>query len=784
MPAGLRSYAPGRWGYVRAVIRNDGDDEGTQSARVSLKDNLSLRFARDIWVPAHSRRTTWIPLHIPSDAGPTGQMSIEGASGDREFSIPARLLADEFPTALLSSASGLPAPIELPAEILTESEDAAYEVVLAIRAAQGLSTQVLVPTERMLPPTAQSWDAVSHVVIAGDHLADDSAAQAALRQWLASGGRIWLQLDSTSPDTARRLLGEAFRVEVVDRVALSELPDSFVPGEVNVPLLELEQQVELVRVLVDDAEVISAVHGWPACFAIPFGRGEVIVTTLSPRGWMRLRNSSDPPVDPLKTTKYVATDPLRTLQMRFMAPRADQLPSAELQREYLAQKIGYQVPSRASVLGLLAAFCSLILLSGVVLSRQRRLEYLAWMTFASGVIAAGAIVGLGLASQQAVPPTAAEVQFVEVVPKADTLAARGSFAVYQTDLNALELESTAGTWLDPQLPDLAGQIRQLTWTDLDRWHFERMELPPGVRMFSSQTALSLDDPPRAVARFGASGLEGRLTTSIFSSVADALVAPPFGNPLAAHLADEGKFLVGPTDLLAEGQFISDQLLSDEQLRRQNLYAAYFAGRPPGSPLHLLAWTDPVADSMRWSAETRQIGGLLLSVPLVIERTPADTEVVIPASLLDVHTVEGTSGRSTSFDNRTRMWQFPLRSATVTRLRWQLPPSVLPMRLDRALLTIDCNIPSRQLGIYAIQAGERISIAQQPSPSGRIEIDITGSELPDVDSRGGIALEFEVGELSTAGDEAAVTGTWSIRSSALDVWGRTLPADEPTAEKNP
>jgi len=774
VPMGLRSYAPGRWGLVKVELDNSGDQEGMLPAAVHLRENTSLRFGRDIWIPPHSRRMTSIPIHLAANSGDQAtQATLEGRAASKEFSNQVRLNKERLPMALLENRLGLPGGVGSD----EEEESAPYEAVLALRSSLDLTRQVMVPNDRFLPPTPEGWDAVGHLILAGDRLADDAAGQAALRQWLAGGGKIWIQLNSTPPDTVRSLLGDAFRVEVVDRVALSALPDDFVRGVPIEAEHELEEQVELMRVLVDGAEVLSEIHGWPTSFAIPFGRGEVLVTTLGPGGWMRLRNQSDPQVEPLKYTKYVAKVPLRDLQYRFLHTPQAELPPQELQREYLAQKIGYQVPSRAAVLSLLIGFCGLIGLAGFFLSRGHRLEHLSWLTVASGVIAAGAIIGLGLTSRQAVPPTAAELQFVEAVPQADTIAATGSLAVYQPDLNTVELSSLAGTRLDPQLPDLAGQVRQLTWTDLNRWHFERMELPPGVRMFDAQGAISTSQTPRATARFGPQGLEGRLSPGLFLSAEDGLIAPTFGTPLAANLAADGAFHAGPADLLAAGQFTADQLLSDEQLRRQQLVAAWFAGRLPNSPLHLVAWCQPVAESMQWSEGTRQVGALMLSLPLTVERTPGSTPVAIPDALMELRSVMGSGGRSAQFDSRTRKWNFPQLSESTTRLRWQLPSAVLPLKLDRATLTLDGNIPSRQLSVYAIRAGERVAIAQRSSHSGRIQVDITEADLLTLDDQGGIAIEFEVGGLAKEIELATVSNaTWSIRSTTLDVWGNTLPAD--------
>jgi len=101
---------------------------------------------------------------------------------------------------------------------------------------------------------------------------------------------------------------------------------------------------------------------------------------------------------------------------------------------------------------------------------------------------------------------------VEVVPQADTLVASGSIAVYQPDMNAVELDSPGGHAAGPRnFPIWQVKFANSPWTDLNHWHFDPLELPPGVRIFESQTTMSLERGlPRAVARFGSSGLEGNL----------------------------------------------------------------------------------------------------------------------------------------------------------------------------------------------------------------------------------------------------------------------------------
>ena len=54
-----------------------------------------------------------------------------------------------------------------------------------------------------------------------------------------------------------------------------------------------EEPVDFLRVVVDGADVRYTVDGWPAAVWLRAGRGQVLVTTLAARGWVRPRTTRD-----------------------------------------------------------------------------------------------------------------------------------------------------------------------------------------------------------------------------------------------------------------------------------------------------------------------------------------------------------------------------------------------------------------------------------------------------------------------------------------------------------
>ena len=112
----------------------------------------------------------------------------------------------------------------------------------------------------------------------------------------------------------------------------------------------------------------------------------------------------------------------------------------------------------------------------------------------------------------------------------------------------------------------------------------------------------------------------------------------------AVTAAPGRFLAGPDDELARGQFIAATMLTDEQRRRQMLYEQVLSiggssaarGAPgqfppgPGGPLFppgaggalwLALWSEPLPLGIPLPEAVRQTGAALVTVPVEIGRLP-------------------------------------------------------------------------------------------------------------------------------------------------------------------
>ncbi|HUT95356.1 MAG TPA: hypothetical protein VMY37_38230 [Thermoguttaceae bacterium] len=799
-PAGIRRLRPETWGLVGLNVFNGGDQPADVVATMYFSGDPSLQYARRLWVPARARRYSWCPILpprsiAPETPGPSPELTkaeVKSLSFDRsgpreelvrnrsEPVLRSRLLPIHHgrPTTAVVTDSGADDPAK------AREDEAALEVVSASRQSTGLSPIVPELYEDFLPPVVESLDGLDQLVLAGDRLASDAAARVAVRRWLLGGGRLWIMLDRVEPETVELLLGEAFRCRVVDRVGLTRVAirgvsadaESFT-GEPR----EFEQPVDLVRVLAPDAEEVFAVNGWPAAFWQRMGKGEVLFTTLGAAGWIRSPGYGAPP--------SVATKPLEFLSFRLFRRREPPLLEPREWEAYLSEQIGYRIVGRGFVAGVLGAFCLVLLGTGAWLGRRDRLERMAWIGPLAAAIAALALAVTGSLARHSVPPTVAVAQLAEADPRSDELGMTGLLAIYNRQPSRAPLGVQRGGLFCPDMAGLGSTTRRMVWTDLDRWHWEHLPLPAGVRTAPFAYATKLARPIAARAAFGPDGLTGTLAAGPFESLADAVIATPSRANLSVELEASGRLHAGADEVLAPGRFIAASVLSDEQRRRQAIYAQVLDGKSPREfpdrPT-LLAWARPLDMQFTFPDQTTRAGSAILTVPLEIERTPPGTRVAIPSPFLDYRSVRGPLREpSAAYGNATHEW-IELRTSTEAYLRFQVPEQVLPIKLDRARVVVRINAPSRTVQLLG-HAGQRwVSLATWNSPVGGFPLEITDTELLELDDQGGFLLGIAV-----ARDRSSEAGTgpvtrlgsaWRIEAVELEIEGETLePSHETQAQ---
>ena len=309
---------------------------------------------------------------------------------------------------------------------------------------------------------------------------------------------------------------------------------------------------------------------------------------------------------------------------------------------------------------------------------------------------------------------------------------------------------------------LDGQNRARVQSDVEAWRYENLSMPAGVRHGGFRTIST--GPISAVASFGPDGLTGTFSAATYRDPTDAVLAARNRDPSAVRLAADGGFASGGQDALAPGQFLGGVVLSDRQQRRQAIYRKLLA---PTLPEHLhdrdylFAWATPTDFPFAVGEGARAIGSSLVIVPVEYVPPPPGTTVRIPPSFFAYRRIlEG---------NRVTM---PMESsyAIDLRLRFQVPPSVVPLAIEKAIVTVKMKALSRKVTFGGYVGDTLAPIQTVDGPVEPIRVDVTDPKVLQLDAAGGWHFGLVVGEQPKAAGKLGEQ--WAIESLSLEIVGKT------------
>ncbi len=381
---------------------------------------------------------------------------------------------------------------------------------------------------------------------------------------------------------------------------------------------------------------------------------------------------------------------------------------------------------------------------------------------------AGVFVAAGVASRRAVPPTAASVALVEVTPESGESSWRGMFAVYSPESGGLQVGTDRGGSVELDSTGLDGQTRQRVQTDFDAWHWENLAFPAGVRAgpFRSTNRTGAG----ATGRFGPNGLDGKLALGTLKNPADAVLFTRAGAALTVRLEPDGAFRATSNDVLPADQYLSGSVLTDRQQRRQDVYRKLLA-RQNSAPLHdrLYVWAD--ADDVPFTVDgaKRTVGSALLSLPIEFAPRRGGELVTIP---------HGFVTHAAMIDGRPRRPMLEHSESAQVQLRFQLPPSALPLALERVVLIARVHAPARKFSVAAPGDGKPVPLFDATDSNGPVRIEITDPRALRLDPAGGLLLDLAVSErLGPDGRPNPIRTTdieqarWHIEGLGLEIVGR-------------
>jgi hypothetical protein len=777
-PVGARTTVTEGWSTLQYDLRNLNTTGRDTRVSVFYSGQQDVQYARDDWVPARAILKSWLTVGpAPKQASDAGRkievVLYERVDGEYRPVLPPgteRVRSASVIYRKREPTTSLYADLSLAESGKGDRGDFLADLVTFARIPRytaALSDHVSIVPTGNLPPTQEAFDAIDVFILAGNRLAQDPPGRAALRRWVQEGGCLWVMLDRVDLDVIAPVLGEHSDLAIVDRVGLTTTRLDGQPRELtNEPVREHEQPVSFVRVFPSATDhVLASVDGWPAAFTRQLGRGKVVFTTLGARGWTRPRVRNDPVSLFTKIRDFPVPLAPATNLARELHPKPEPDPlSPEIFRPMLVDEIGYTLVGRGTAAFILGGFVLILVGLGVAPRRIRMSPLVGWFGPGIAVITALLFVGLGVRSRNATPPTVGIAGIVDPISATGDVVISGTFAVYHPGSGPITLGTKEGATLGLDTEGLDGQMQRRLRTDTDSWHWDELSVPAGVRTGSFRTTQKAK--VIATARFGPDGVEGKLDAGPFKEPADLIIATHGRDPLAVRIKPDGSFHCGAEDVLPAGQFLTGTVLTERQQRRQAVYKQLLSGQRPrhleGRDL-LLAWTEPSDLPLIAEEGAKVVGALLLAVPLEFERTPADTPVTIPRGFLPV--------RRLVIDRPSAVTMgafFPIEM----ELRFQLPVSVLPLRVERATLFAQVSTPSRRFSVYGKGKDNQVSLFQAEAPTDAIRIEITDQAILKVDDQGGLHVHVAVGE---AVGGAVRDTPWKIESLALEVVGRTASA---------
>ncbi len=644
-----------------------------------------------------------------------------------------------------------------------------YEVIVASRVLSRNPRSMASFEHLQLPLTRMDWKDVGLMTISDSRFFEDAAAVETLSQFINDGGRAWFMLDEIPCHLVQPLLGQGNTCAEVDQIELNRFAVEVHSAAVD--LLESDRLVDhdapivFKRVVHVGGTASHTIDGWPAAIWMKVGYGEVLLTTLASRGWLRPGSES---TEQQEFTRFRMTPWGLPLALEVHESRLEQPISEAI--SYPLELVGNPVLPRHLVGMILLAFISLLVGVGVACFRLGELSKLGLYAPLLAMLAGGGLVLSSTWIRRDIPETVSRLQLIQVNQHGRTAAVREQSAVHLTASAAMNLVSQADGYA---ITDSAVQsgIKRFNVGDTRQWQLSNMAWPPGSWRY--QSIQLVDTPPLvATGRLNVDGLTIDLPSEL-KAFEDPVIGFSPGVPMIGKL--EGQQIRADGSLMAEGErWISDTLISNEQRRRIDVYRKFFDGDSRHLPPRrtLFGWSKPW-DGAKWdNSNLTEVGSAMIGLPLRLLRPPVGQQVLIPAGLIQLRKDPREISQTSAFNSKTGKWSTDMGLGISSNVQFLLPPEVLPFRAESLSMELNIKAPHRQVRLTSRAVGrDPIEIVSLASPSVPWKGVITDPRILSDALDGTLDLSLEISERTDIGpdDSPSSVVTWQIdafRASAI------------------
>ena len=790
--AGASRHVAGRWSTLSVNGLNRTSEDAEEMSVVTVGEASGLQYGRRLWIPAGSKRQSWLAVQIPEDvssargSSPSGPeiytelttMQLKETERGEEFKANAVGMPKGKRRLLLSSEAYRTGTMLAPRinSLIAEYQAGVISKTLyAISDSQRSGAQDLgmVDLNRgFIPPTSKPLDPLDQLIIADDAVLADTVGVRRIRSWLNHGGRLWIMVDQVSPESVQKLIGDAMCYGVVDEIELNDFQirvrAQHSSSQDEYTEMSFDNPIRMSRVVVDTEDVVCDIDGWPAAFWKQVGQGEVLFTTLGARGWLL-----DAKLSP----------PLKSLAGRFFVSKLDPPEHVAEVSQVLDGEIGYKIPSRSSVAWVLSLQMLVVVIGGATLMYHKQLQGLAVLVPVSALTAMVILVAMGKMNTSKVPSTIATGQIVRTTPDSATAGVSSVAAIYSQEERALPI-AAGGDITTHLVSQDDGAPKRVVWDDAggSKWYF--VNQPPGVvQHVESEAVVEIDQPWNAIGKFTPDGFEVR-TDGLDPRVCEDSFVATVGTPdLALVLGDEPEQIYRGNGVLVAGRFIGSSVLSERQQKRQELLrdlsapdVDFFSQEPT-----LVTWTKPLEIGLEFGEGYERVGWSLVSLPLRFEKTPPGTAFKVPSTFVRQGELLGSLG-SQFYNANTGKWLDGLVKPGEVGVRCSVPQSVVPCDLSNAQIDLTIKAPGRTVAIKGFVDGEFKTLHEFLSPIGPVQYSITDPAALLLDEKGGLRMKISVSESDEQKAAAAIAresanleaeplrNTWGIESLQVSFEG--------------
>ncbi len=730
---GLSGARAGRWISGLSAASNSGEKLKKVRIGFQIKNEPGLEFQRTVGVPAHGLIRFGFPVLCPTGIKKAGIVFINswriGAGEGRKYSGGLFVDHSRMPTAA----------------IFDSSDHGTASRISGMRTQIGFRPQLGYAATSNLPFELAGYDGLFGLALSIKRPKLAPSQILALRQWLVSGGHLWIQAQHTPQSFCRALLGGAWRCTVVGRGRVATL--HFTAQNVK-RTMRLGHAISLAYLWVGSMRVLERVNGWPAVATCRVGEGKLFVSAINGHAMLNAKGKPGSVLWPISQQFFKTGKPLNIASVATLA----------------RGHIGYRIESRPIVAAVLVGLTMLLIVGAIWATRRGRME-LSVLALLGGVIVAGGLLFLfGRLQRGRVPQTCSVAQVMEIFPNQHLMLVRGvcaNFSPYQVKTS---LAFHAGALPQSQGVLARQKLLKIHCASDGALNLQDLRLASGSLLTLHYQAVM---PERQLAvvhgHFGPGGLEIDSGPLKADRMGNVVVAAPAGM-LAVRGLPASRMKFGDSSILPHGEYLAAGLLTASLASIGKVYHAIVL-RGVRTP-HIFCQTDHWTAPLTPGGSPQRYTQSVVDLPIELKPPAAGKKVHIPWPFLPFDLIKGPGQQaaSTVYESNRHEWIQHISHSSHIYIRYQLPAVENHLRVTSGVLHLNLSAPGRPVTIMVRRKGVWRAVKTIESPAGRMLFRLGARHSPLVGGNGGLAVGIYIG-----GKNLRATA-WEMHSVRLSVSG--------------